>query len=156
MPLGSDVDLNQIAKQTAGLTGADLANIANEAAIFAGRKAQQYIRQTDFDGALERVTAGLQQRRVVTDKEKRILAYHEAGHALMAHLMGELMPTQKVTIVGRGDVARLRVLPSHRGALPPHQGGVDRRDEGRARRPGRRTGRVRPRHERRRRTTSRR
>ena len=103
MPLGSDVDLNQIAKQTAGLTGADLANIANEAAIFAGRKAQQYIRQTDFDGALERVTAGLQQRRVVTDKEKRILAYHEAGHALMAHLMGDLMPTQKVTIVGRGS-----------------------------------------------------
>ena len=103
MPLGSDVDLNQIAKQTAGLTGADLANIANEAAIFAGRKAQQYIRQTDFDGALERVTAGLQQRRVVTEKEKRILAYHEAGHALMAHLMGDLMPTQKVTIVGRGS-----------------------------------------------------
>src|SRR5262245_3726988 len=96
MPLGADVDLSLIAKQTAGLTGADLANIANEAAIFAGRKAQQYIRQTDFDGALERVTAGLQQRRVVTEKEKRILAYHEAGHALMAHLMGDLMPTQKV------------------------------------------------------------
>src|SRR5438067_3751871 len=102
-PLAADVDLGLIAKQTAGLTGADLANIANEAAIFAGRKQLQYIRHLDFEGAMERVVAGLQQRRVVTDKEKRILAYHEGGHALMAHLMGELMQLQKVSIVARGD-----------------------------------------------------
>ena len=102
-PLANDVDLALIARQTAGLTGADLANIANEAAIFAGRKELQYIRQVDFEGAMERVVAGLQQRRVVTEKEKRILAYHEAGHALMAHLMGDLLPIQKVTIVARGD-----------------------------------------------------
>src|ERR671937_1256593 len=102
-PLAADVDLSLIARQTAGLTGADLANIANEAAIFAGRKQLQYIRQIDFEGAMERVVAGLQQRRVVTDKEKRILAYHEGGHALLAHLMGELMPLQKVSIVARGD-----------------------------------------------------
>ena len=102
-PLAADVDLTVIARQTAGLTGADLANIANEAAIFAGRRQLQYIRHADFDAAMERVVAGLQQRRVVTDKEKRILAYHEGGHALLAHLMGELMTLQKVSIVARGD-----------------------------------------------------
>jgi cell division protease FtsH len=102
-PLAADVDLASLARQTAGLTGADLANIANEAAIFAGRDEQQYIRAADFDGAMERVVAGLQQRRVVTEKEKRILAYHEGGHALMSHLTGELLPVQKVTIVARGQ-----------------------------------------------------
>jgi cell division protease FtsH len=102
-PLAADVDLPLIARQTAGLTGADLANIANEAAIFAGRKERQYIHMSDFDAAMERVVAGLQQRRVVTEKEKRILAYHEAGHALMSHLMGDMMPVQKATIVSRGQ-----------------------------------------------------
>src|SRR5438874_796402 len=102
-PLAADVDLSLIARQTAGLTGADLANIVNEAAIFAGRKELQYIHHADFDAAMERVIGGLQQRRVVTEKEKRILAYHEAGHTLMSHLMGNAMPVQKVTIVARGD-----------------------------------------------------
>jgi cell division protease FtsH len=101
-PLAADVDIHAVARQTAGLTGADLANICNEAAIFAGRAEQQYIRQVDFDAAMERIIAGLQQRRVVTEKEKRILAYHEAGHALMAHLVGDPIPVQKVTIVSRG------------------------------------------------------
>src|SRR6266498_3143796 len=81
-PLAADVDLHQVARQTAGLTGADLSNICNEAAIFAGRKNLQYLRQAEFDAAMERVVAGLQQRRVVSEKEKRILAYHEAGHAV--------------------------------------------------------------------------
>jgi cell division protease FtsH len=101
-PLAADVDLNGIARQTAGLTGADLANICNEAAIFAGRADQSEITQDDFEAALERVVAGLQQRRVVTEKEKRILAYHEGGHALMSHLVGNPQPVQKVTIVSRG------------------------------------------------------
>jgi cell division protease FtsH len=101
-PLAADVDLEVIARQTAGLTGADLANICNEAAIFAGRAEQQYIRHVDFEAAMERIVAGLQTRRVVTEKEKRILAYHEAGHALMSHLVGDPQPVQKVTIVSRG------------------------------------------------------
>src|SRR4051812_8961657 len=101
-PLGADVDLSVLARQTAGLTGADLANIANEAAIFAGRRVRTVIEQHDFEDAMERVVAGLQQRRVVTEKEKRILAFHEAGHALMAYLMGDMMPVQKVTIIARG------------------------------------------------------
>jgi len=102
-PLAADVDLTPIARQTAGLTGADLANICNEAAIFAGRKDLQYIRQADFEAAVERVVAGLQQRRTVSEKERRILAYHEGGHALMSFLMGEAMPVQKATIVARGS-----------------------------------------------------
>jgi cell division protease FtsH len=102
-PLGNDVDLQTVARQTAGLTGADLANIANEAAIFAGREKQRYIAQANFDAAMERVVAGLQKRRVVTEKEKRVLAFHEAGHAVMSYLMGELMPLHKVSIVGRGE-----------------------------------------------------
>src|SRR5919202_438130 len=102
-PLAADVDLSVIARQTAGLTGADLANICNESAIFAGRRQAQYVTHADFESAMERVVAGLQQRRVVTEKEKRILAYHEAGHALMSHMMGDSLPVQKVTIVSRGQ-----------------------------------------------------
>jgi cell division protease FtsH len=101
-PLAADVDLNQIARQTSGLTGAELANICNEAAIFAGRRNDAYVTLKDFDNAIERVVAGLQQKKVLTDKERRILAYHEGGHALMAHLMGQLSELQKVTIVARG------------------------------------------------------
>ena len=101
-PLSSDVQLDLIARQTSGLTGADLANIANEAAILAGRREAKYVSALDFDNALERVVAGLQQKKVLTDKERRILAYHEAGHALMSHLMGEVGHLQKVTIVSRG------------------------------------------------------
>jgi cell division protease FtsH len=102
-PLAADVDLKLIARQTAGLTGAELENIANEAAIFAGREKQQFVHHEHFDAAMERVVAGLQKRRVVTEKEKRILAYHEGGHALMSHLVGDLIPVQKVTIVSRGQ-----------------------------------------------------
>jgi cell division protease FtsH len=101
-PLAPDVDLPQIARQTAGLTGADLANIANEAAIFAGRRKAESITGRDFDNAIDRVVGGLQQRRVLTEKERRILAYHEAGHALMSYLMAAA-PVQKVTIVSRGN-----------------------------------------------------
>jgi cell division protease FtsH len=102
-PLADDVDLQSIARQTAGLAGADLANICNEAAIFAGRRNLDRIGQAEFESALERVVAGLQQRRVVSEKEKRILAYHESGHALMSYLMGEALPVHKVTNVSRGQ-----------------------------------------------------
>src|SRR3954466_6514750 len=102
-PLAEDVDLRLIARQTAGLTGADLSNVCNEAAIFAGRNGLACLRQAEFDAAMERIVAGLQQRRVVTEKEKRILAYHEAGHAVMSHLTGDILPVQKMTIVARGQ-----------------------------------------------------
>jgi cell division protease FtsH len=99
--MAPDVDLHVVARQTAGLTGADLANVCNEAAIFAGREGRNDISMMNFEGAMERVVAGLQQPRIVTEKERRILAYHEGGHAVMAHLMGE--PVQKATIVARGQ-----------------------------------------------------
>jgi cell division protease FtsH len=102
-PLSPDVDLKSIARQTSGLTGAELENISNEAAIFAGREERNSIRQGDFEDAMERVVAGLQQRKVMTEKERRIIAYHEAGHAVMSHLTGDLLPVHKVTIVSRGQ-----------------------------------------------------
>src|SRR3954464_14285398 len=94
-PLAEDVDLKSVARQTAGLTGAELENIANEAAIFAGRSSKTAISNSDFEDAMERVVAGLQQRKVMTEKERRILAYHEAGHAVMSHLTGDLLPVHK-------------------------------------------------------------
>jgi cell division protease FtsH len=102
-PLSADVDLGQIARHTAGLTGADLANICNEAAIFAGRREAQYISNTDFDAAIDRIVGGLQQKKALTEKERRILAYHEGGHALVSYLMEDVSPVQKVTIVSRGQ-----------------------------------------------------
>jgi cell division protease FtsH len=102
-PLAADVDLATIARHTAGLTGADLANICNEAAIFAGRREAQYISHMDFEAAIDRIVGGLQQKKALTEKERRILAYHEAGHALVSHLMEDVSPVQKVTIVSRGQ-----------------------------------------------------
>src|SRR5882762_8394279 len=98
-----DVDLGVVAQQTSGLTGADLANICNEAAIFATRRKSATIAIGDFDAAIERVIAGVQSRRVLNDHEKRIVAFHEAGHALC----GELLPTvdrvHRISIVPRGQ-----------------------------------------------------
>ncbi|HUZ14861.1 MAG TPA: AAA family ATPase [Gaiellaceae bacterium] len=101
-PLVEGMKLSTVARQTSGLTGAELANICNEAAIAAGRRGANALTQADFDWALERVVAGLQQKKVLTEKERMILAYHEGGHALMAHLMGGAAELQKVTIVARG------------------------------------------------------
>ncbi len=101
-PLAEGMKLATVARQTSGLTGAELANICNEAAIAAGRRGASAISQLDFDWALERVVAGLQQKKILTEKERMILAYHEGGHALMAHLMGGASELQKVTIVARG------------------------------------------------------
>ena len=155
-PLGADVDLAMLARRTAGLTGAELANIANEAAIFAAGATSSSVHRHDFEGAMERVLTGLQKRRIVTEKEKRILAYHEGGHALMAHLMGDLMPIQKVTIVGRGDALGLAYyLPTEDRYLHTKEE-LARRDEGRPRGPRGRAARLRAGHERRLRTTSRR
>jgi cell division protease FtsH len=97
-----EVDLSVVAKQTAGLTGADLANICNEAAIFAGRHRRDVVMMQDFDAALERTVAGMQSRRVMNDHEKRVIAYHEAGHALCAELLPTQDKTHRVSIVPRG------------------------------------------------------
>jgi cell division protease FtsH len=96
------VDLELVARQTSGLAGADLANICNEAAIFAGRKHRDVIFMEDFEAALERVVAGMQSRRVINDHEKRVVAYHEAGHALCSELLPSIEKVHKISIVPRG------------------------------------------------------
>jgi cell division protease FtsH len=97
-----EVDLEMVARQTSGLTGADLANICNEAAIFAGRKRRDVVLNEDFESALERVVAGMQSRRVINDHEKRVVAYHEAGHALCSELLASVERLHKISIVPRG------------------------------------------------------
>src|ERR687891_23840 len=97
-----DVDLELTARQTSGLTGADLANLANEAAIFAARERSAKIEQRHFDAALERVVAGMQSRRTLNEHERRVVAFHEAGHALCAELLPGVNRVHKISIVPRG------------------------------------------------------
>ncbi len=97
-----EVDLGLVAQQTSGLTGADLANICNEAAIFAARRGGRAITGEDFDMALERVIAGVQSRRVLDEHEKRVVAYHEAGHALCGELLPSVDRVHRISIVPRG------------------------------------------------------
>jgi len=96
------VDLSLVAQQTSGLTGADLANICNEAAIFAARRDARSLTMGDFESALERVIAGVQSRRVLNDHEKRVVAFHEAGHALCGELLPSVDRVHKISIVPRG------------------------------------------------------
>ncbi len=102
-PLADDVDLDVIARQTSGLSGADLANICNEAAIFAGRNRRASLITKDFQAALERVIAGMQSRRVITPHEKRVVAYHEAGHALCSELLPSVERVHRISIIPRGQ-----------------------------------------------------
>lgn len=98
-----DVDLGKIAKQTAGFSGADLANLINEAALLGARRHKEYVEMDELQEAMERVMAGPQRRsRKIGDAEKKIIAYHEAGHALMSYLIDGADPLHKVTIVSRG------------------------------------------------------
>jgi cell division protease FtsH len=101
-PLAEKVDLDIVARQTSGLTGADLANLCNEAAIFAGREHRDRLLTRDFQAALERVIAGVQSRRVITEHEKRVVAYHEAGHALCSELLPSVEKVHRISIIPRG------------------------------------------------------
>ncbi len=97
------VDLGLVAQQTSGLTGADLANICNEAAIFAARRRAPELSTRDFDSALERVIAGVQSRRVLNEHEKQVVAFHEAGHALCGELLPSVDRVHRISIVPRGQ-----------------------------------------------------
>ncbi|MEZ4729576.1 MAG: ATP-dependent zinc metalloprotease FtsH [Caldilineaceae bacterium] len=102
-PLASDVDLDIIAKQTPGFAGADIENLVNEAAILAARRNRRSISTDELQEAIERVIAGPERRsRLITPKEKEIVAYHEAGHAVAMHFLPEHDPVHKITIVPRG------------------------------------------------------
>ncbi len=101
--LGTDVNLEAVAQMTPGFSGADLANLVNEAALLASRHGKEAVEMADFDGAFERVVAGSERRtRTITPNEKRVVAVHEAGHALIASLTPEADKVHKVTIVPRG------------------------------------------------------
>jgi cell division protease FtsH len=102
-PLRDDVDLNLVAQQTSGLTGADLANICNEAAIFCARRGGHAIGPEDFDSALERVIAGVQSSTTLNAHERRVVAFHEAGHALCRELLDTVERVHKISIVPRGN-----------------------------------------------------
>ena len=96
------VDLKVVAARTAGFAGADLANLVNEAALLAARRDKTAVEMKDFDEAIDRVIAGLEKKRVMSDKERRIVAYHESGHAIVATVLPGLDPVHKISIVQRG------------------------------------------------------
>jgi cell division protease FtsH len=96
------VDLKVIAARTAGFAGADLANLVNEAALLAARKDKTSVDMKDFDEAIDRLIAGLEMKRVMNYKERRIVAYHESGHAIVASVLPGLDPVHKISIVARG------------------------------------------------------
>lgn len=102
-PLGKDVNLDALAAKTAGSSGADLANIANESAIIAARNNHAQINQADVTEAFERVAIGPERKnKILNEKEKQITAYHEAGHAIVGHVLPDSDPVHKVTIIPRG------------------------------------------------------
>ena len=100
--LSSNVDLKVVAARTAGFAGADLANLVNEAALLAARRDKPSVEMTDFDEAIDRLIAGLEKKRVMSQKEREIVAYHETGHALVATLIPGMDPVHKISIVQRG------------------------------------------------------
>jgi cell division protease FtsH len=102
-PLGDDVQLDVLARRTPGFTGADLANLMNEAALLAARSDDSTISMRQMEEAIDRVIAGPERKtRVMSDKEKRVIAYHEGGHALVGHVLPNADPIHKVSIVARG------------------------------------------------------
>ncbi|MBP8718132.1 MAG: ATP-dependent zinc metalloprotease FtsH [Atribacterota bacterium] len=105
-PLAEDVDLNVLARRTPGFVGSDLANLVNEAALLASRKGKKYITMEEFEASIDKVIAGPEKKsRIMNEKEKSIVAYHESGHALIAKLLPNCDPVHKVSIIPRGSAA---------------------------------------------------
>jgi cell division protease FtsH len=102
VPLSDDVDLKNIAARTVGFSGADLKNLANEAALLAGRKNKNKVSMEDFDNARDKILLGSEREEILTDPEKKMVAFHESGHALAAYSLPHTDPLQKVTIIPRG------------------------------------------------------
>ena len=100
--LAPEVELTKVAARTAGFAGADLANLVNEAALLAARHDKQSVEMADFDEAIDRLIAGLEKKRVINEKEREIIAYHESGHAIVASALVGMDPVHKISIVARG------------------------------------------------------
>lgn len=111
-PLGDNVDLKQVAQTTAGFTGADLENLLNEAAIMATKQERSFIAQEDIKGAFVKVGIGTEKKsRIISDKEKRITAYHESGHAILFHVLPDVGPVYSVSIIPTGPGAAGYTMP---------------------------------------------
>lgn len=111
-PLGEDVDLKQVAQTTAGFTGADLENLLNEAAIYAAKENRAFIMQEDITHSFIKVGIGTEKKsRVISDKEKKITAYHEAGHAILFHVLPDVGPVYTVSIIPTGNGAAGYTMP---------------------------------------------
>ena len=111
-PLGEDVDLARVAKTTSGFTGADLENLMNEAAILAARENRSFIRQSDIDRSFVKVGIGVEKKsRVISEKEKKITAYHESGHAILFHVLPDVGPVHTVSIIPTGVGAAGYTMP---------------------------------------------
>ncbi len=111
-PLGDDVNLERVARTTAGFTGADLESLLNESAILAAKEGRGYVRQSDIDRSFIRVGIGTEKRsRVISEKEKRITAYHEAGHAILFHLLPDVGPVHTISIIPTGTGAAGYTMP---------------------------------------------
>ena len=118
-PIDEKVDLEMIARQTAGFSGADLMNLVNESAILAARRDKKVITYQEMAESIDRVIAGPEKKnKVISEREKEMVAYHEAGHALIAHLLPHADPPYKVTIVARGQTGgHTRFLPEEESNL---------------------------------------
>ena len=115
-PLGDDVDLKQIAQTTAGFTGADLENLLNEAAINAAMDKRAFVKQADIKRAFIKTGIGTEKKsRIISEREKKITAYHEAGHAILFHVLPQVGPVYMVSIIptGVGEAASYNLLPPH-------------------------------------------
>jgi len=111
-PLSEDVDLHRVAQTTSGFTGADLENLMNEAAILSARENRRFIRQNDIDRAFVKVGIGAEKRsKIISEKDKKITAYHEAGHAILFHVLPDVGPVHTVSIIPTGVGAAGYTMP---------------------------------------------
>ena len=111
-PLSEDVDLHRVAQTTSGFTGADLENLMNEAAIISARENRRFIKQSDIDRAFVKVGIGAEKRsKVISEKDKKITAYHEAGHAILFHVLPDVGPVHTVSIIPTGIGAAGYTMP---------------------------------------------
>ena len=150
MPLADDVDLDALASSTPGMVGADLANLANEAALLAARRDHDKVQMADFTDSLEKILLGAPRGILLSREDRERTAYHESGHALVGMLTPEADPVRKISIIPRGHGARRDALDARRRPRLLLARGARGQDQGRARRPRRRGGRLRQDHHRRR------
>jgi cell division protease FtsH len=148
--LSADVDLKVLARRTPGFSGAQLANVINEAALLAARHDNDQVAMHDLEEAIDRVVAGLERRsQVLTEKERRLVAFHELGHAVVARFVENSDPVHRVHQSARDRRSRLHAAASRRGAVSDVRTRAPRPDRGAAGRPVRRGDRLRLRHHRR-------